>query len=200
MNERPAEKLWKDMTSQEVDHFFKVCAARADYLSDLAYKTMTELTKYLFAANTGAAAGVFLLLKSSPGRSWYLVSFFTFCVGTFCVGVSYFILASWCRQVAEGWAESLNAWGRNEMTVADMDAKNRTQHNSWKKTAVRVGLVMSFVLLMLGGLTAGCALWKSPKPEPPAQARSNQTALRSDVRAFNEENPHRAHCEAARVG
>jgi hypothetical protein len=158
MNDRPADKLWKDLTKEQVEHFFKLLAYRADRLADLAYKTMVELAKYLFAANTGAAAGVFFLLKSSPGQFWYLLSFYSFCGGTFFVGVCYLALASWADELADGSVQDLNAWGRNEITITTADANNRARHASWKKTAVRWGLKLSFVLLLAGGIMAAIPL------------------------------------------
>ncbi len=158
MNERPADKLWKDLPPEQVDHFFKKCASRAELLGDLAHQTSCELAKYLFAANTGAAAGIFFLLKSSPGHIWYLLSFFSFCAGTFFVGVSYLTLASWCRELSDGWSQDMSAWGRNEITIAAMDANNRVRHASFEKTAARLGLAIAFGLLIAGGLTAAIPL------------------------------------------
>ncbi len=160
MNERPADKLWKDMTPQQVDHFFKLLAKRAEDQDDLAYKTMVELTKYLFATNTGAAAGIFFLLRSSPDQLWYLLSFFIFCGGTFFVGICYLTLSSWSGEIADGWSQDVNAWSRNEMTITDMDINSRTRHSSWKKAGVRWGLRISFILLIAGGLMAGFSIWK----------------------------------------
>jgi hypothetical protein len=164
MNDRPADKLWKDLTPEQVGNFFKLLAKRADDQDDLAYKAMYELAKYLFAANTGAAAGLLFLLKSSPGHLWYLLSFFAFCAGTFFVGVSFHILTDWSRELAEGSTKDLNAWGRNEITVAGADANNRARYASCKKGVARCGLWVSFYLLLAGGLIAGVALWTYPAP------------------------------------
>jgi hypothetical protein len=162
MNERPADKLWKDMTSEEVQHFFKLLAKRAENQADLAYKTTIELAKYLFATNTGAAAGVFLLLKSKPDQFWYLVAFFVFCGGTFFVGVCYLTFANRSRKLAHGSVQDIHEWGRNELTVADVDAKNRKRYAALEKAWVFLGLMISFILLMIGGLIAGFSLWYSP--------------------------------------
>lgn len=147
MNERLADKLWKDLTPEQVDHFFKLLAKRADDQDNLLYKTMFELAKYLFAANTGAAAGLLFLMKSSPGHLWFLLSFFVFCTGTFFVGVSFHALTNWSRELADGSTQDVNAWGRNEITVAGADANNRARYASCKKMVVHWGaldLVLSF--------------------------------------------------------
>lgn len=164
MNERPADKLWKDLTPEQVNNFFKLLAKRADDQEDLAYKTLFELAKYLFAASTGAAAGLLFLLKSSPGHLWYLLSFFAFCAGTFFVGVSFHTLTDWSRELADGSTQDLNAWGRNEITVAGMDTNNRARYASCKKTVARWGLRVSFCFLLVGGLMTAFALWNYPAP------------------------------------
>ena len=125
--------LWKDLTPEHVDHFYKILAKRADYFDDLAYRTYIELSKYLFAANTGAAAGLFLVLRSPEWQRWHLIAFFLFCGGTFFVGFSYLVLASWSADLMDGWSRDMNAWGRNEITVRGMDANNRVRHKCWKK-------------------------------------------------------------------
>ena len=160
MNEGPADKLWKDLPPEKVEYFFKQCATRSELLSDLAYKTSCELAKYLFAANTGAAAGVFLLVRASPRGFFPLLSFFAFIAGTFFVGVSYLALASWSREVSDGWTQDLNAWGRSEITIGVMDANNRARRASWKGAVAHIGLRVSFGFLIAGAVTAGISLWK----------------------------------------
>ena len=149
-----SDKLWRELTPEHVTHFAKVGRERAVALDDLAYKTSCELTKYLFTANTGAAAGVFLLLNSAARQSWHLAAFFIFCGGAFFVGVAYLAMASWSRELSEGWSADLNAWGRNEITISTVDARNRQRQGSRKKMIVRWGLTVSFALLILGGLAA----------------------------------------------
>lgn len=161
MNERPATKLWKDLSSQDVEQFFKLLAKRADGYQDLAYKTTLELAKYLFAANTGAAAGIFFLLKSAPGQFWYLFSFFIFCSGTFFVGLSYLTLANWSRKIADGASRDLSAWGRNEITVEKTDANDRDRHALRQKTAEFWGLWVAFVCLIGGAITAAVPLCRN---------------------------------------
>jgi len=164
MNERPADKLWKELTPEQVDHFFKVFSKRVDAQEGLLYKALFELAKHLFAANTGAAAGLLFLMKSSPGQLWYLLSFFAFCAGTFFVGVSFHTLTAWSRELAEGSTQDVNAWGRNEITIAGADANNRARYASCKKKVAHWGLWVSFWLLLIGGLMAGVALWNHPAP------------------------------------
>jgi hypothetical protein len=161
MNERPADKLWKDLTPEQVSGFFKTLVNDVERKDELANKILVELAKYLFTANTGAAAGLLYLLKTSPGQIWYLLSFFSFCGGTFFVGVSYLTLARWSRKFADGAAEDINAWGRNELTIAGRDINNRKQYALRKRTAEFWGLWISFILLVCGGLLAAVALWKT---------------------------------------
>jgi hypothetical protein len=154
MGENISDRLWKDLTPEQVDWFFRQFAARADAYGKSAQSAWAELAKYLFAANTGAAAGMFILLKSSEGQNWYFAAFSVFCAGTFFVGLSYFLYANWSSELSEEWSADMNSWGRNEISIRQMDTRNRQRLCSWKRKVARIGLVISFLLLIAGGLTA----------------------------------------------
>jgi hypothetical protein len=149
-----SDKLWRELTPEQVAHFAKLAKERAELFDDFAYKTYCELAKYLMAINSGAAAGLFVLLHSQL-RGWHLASFFTFCAGAFFVGVAFLALSSWSVEMSEGWTADMHAWGRNEMTIKAMDASNGKRFHSWKKKAARRGLVVSFAFLIVGGVMAG---------------------------------------------
>jgi hypothetical protein len=162
-----SEKTWNQLTPEQVNHFFTKCAKRADDLSEAANAVWMEFAKYLFAANAGAAAGLFLLPDSS-GQRWYLVAFSLFCLGVFSVGVAWFAGWSWYHSLSDGWTRDFNTLMRGEMTFGDLDSRNRTRHRSPLAWWSRIGLVVSFALLLAGGVTAGIAYWGNP----PAQSRS----------------------------
>ena len=153
MAENPADKRHPELTASEVDHFYKVLSHRAEKLLECDSSSGDSWTRYLFAANTGAAAGMFVLLQKNL-IFWHLIAFFIFCLGTFCIGISHFAFASWTRELAKGSTDDLNAWGRGEMTVRATDENNSRRHTSWKPTIGRWTLILSFILLSLGGLIA----------------------------------------------
>jgi hypothetical protein len=158
---RAAEKLWRELSQPEVDHFYPIISQRAERYAERAFLAQWDLAKYLFTANTGAAAGLFLLSKSAPDHR-YLIAFFLFCGGTFWVGLAYFIFANWMHGVAEGWAQDFNSRG---LSVKEADARNAKRHKSPWFAAPRWCLALSFTFLIAGGVLAACVFWpQSPKP------------------------------------
>jgi hypothetical protein len=157
--EHPADKLWKDLTPQQVDHFFKLFSTRAQSWGDFCIKSWSDLANFLSTANAGAAAGIFLLLKSSPDQRGYLLTFFIFCAGTFFVGVARLVLNSWAQSVAEGFGRDVDAWGRSEMTVKIIDRNHIARLCSRKRMWVKIGIYSSFTLLIVGGIVAATVLW-----------------------------------------
>lgn len=163
--EKNIEKTWRDLTSEQVDHFFKIISERARSLAESAHSWRLELSKYLFTANTGAAAGLFLLLRTSPDGRSYFHAFCLFCIGTFFVGVSHFFAADWGHTLAEGWTKDFNRLMRSEITLGQLDAGHRARCESLKYRLVRLGLWLSFACLLAGGVTAAKPFWSQP-PKP----------------------------------
>jgi hypothetical protein len=165
---KPADKKWSELSHEEVQHFFRVCSHRAEMLSENAQTVWMEFAKYLFAVNSAAAAGLFVLLRSSPGDIWLSLGFGSFCAGTLFVGLGYFILAKWLGELSDGWTEDFNAWGRDELTIAELDHKNRTRHASPKKRVIKAFLIASLLLLVAGGVVTAKPLWPRKASVPAA--------------------------------
>ncbi len=149
-----AHLYWNQLTPDQVAHLFREHKARANALGDFSYKATADLSKYLFAVNSGAAAGLFVLLISKTYEHWHLMAFFAFCGGTFLVGVGHFFLSSWAKDLTEGCTRDVAAWGRNEINLGQMDSRNHQRHRSFKAKAARAGLVLSFLCLVAGGSLA----------------------------------------------
>ncbi|MGC3961570.1 MAG: hypothetical protein QM813_27690 [Verrucomicrobiota bacterium] len=158
-------KRWSELTPAQVEHYFRLCAKRADDLDDLANSTWREFCKYLFAANTGAAAGLFLM-PDAAGKHWYLTAFSLFCLGVFSVGLAWFGSWAFYKSLAEGWTADFNAAMRDDIPLGELDARNRNRRPSLTSKLSRIGLVISFALLLAGGVVAGKGFWSNP----PAQA------------------------------
>jgi hypothetical protein len=161
MEKPTSEKKWSELDLDGNRYFHGFLKDHAVKLADLATAASMELTKYLFAANTGAAAGLFILLKSSTGRE-YLWAFFIFCFGTFFVGVSYFVYASWMREISETYTDNLNRLGRGEFTFGEFDEKNSKRFHSCKAKIARWCVIVSFLLLIAGGIITGVTFWIKP--------------------------------------
>jgi hypothetical protein len=167
---RPAkEKTWNELTPAEVDNFYRLCSERAKLLADLATSLWLEFAKYLFAANTGAAAALFLL--SGSDEQLWLLAFCLFCGGVFFVGVAFFAACSSARTLAEGWMSDFSALGRSEITIGELDTRHSMRCRSWKWQATRIGLVVSFLLLIAGGGVTAKAFWQA-KPDPDQRINS----------------------------
>jgi hypothetical protein len=119
-----------------------------------------ELAKYLFTANTGAAAGLLFLLRSTPGNSFVLFSFCLFCFGTFCVLVSIFVGTTHAVEVAEGFQKDLLS-GTIESQLA---SRHIERLNGRKTRIIPLGAWLSFGSLIAGGVIAAVALFKGAIP------------------------------------
>ena len=159
---QPADKLWSELPPEQVRHFYEKLKERADTLNARANETLAEFAKFLFAANTGSAAGLFLLLKSSPNKS-FLAAFFLFCAGAFCVGVAHFITNKWYEELAEGFAADINSWGRNEMTIRTLDERHRKRLTTNKRKLAMFGHYSSLGFLISGGVLAAFTIWNAAK-------------------------------------
>ena len=119
-----------------------------------------ELAKYLFTANTGAAAGMLFLLRSTPGNTLVLVSFSLFCFVTFCVLVSIIFGVSYFVNVAVGYQKDL-AVGKGD---AELGARHVQRLDGWRGKIAPSGGWCSFVSLIVGGIIAAIALFKGAIP------------------------------------
>jgi hypothetical protein len=160
-----SELSWKDLSEAQAERTWELGNARAVRYGETAIAAWMEWAKYLFAANTGAAAGLFLLSRSSDYRYWYLAAFSFFCGGVVFVGLSFFTHARGCHESALGWARDFDAVGRNEITFGQLDQRNLKRANSWKGRFARFCLVISFVCLIGGGTIAAKAFWSEPVKE-----------------------------------
>jgi hypothetical protein len=119
-----------------------------------------ELAKYLFTANTGAAAGMLFLLRSTPGNTLVLISFSLFCLGTFCVLVSIIFGVSYFVDIAVGYQKDL-AVGKND---AELGARHVQRFDGWRGKIAPFGGWLSFASLIVGGIIAAVALFKGAIP------------------------------------
>jgi hypothetical protein len=119
-----------------------------------------ELAKYLFTANTGAAAGLLLLLRSSPGNCPLLISFCFFCAGAFCVLVSIFFGTSHAVEVSTGFQKDfLSGATENEIIT-----QHNKRFNHPKLAIIPIGAWLSFCFLFVGGIIAAFALFNGKIP------------------------------------
>lgn len=145
---------WRDLTPEQVAHFYQEYKSLIVTHHDAAFKSAVELNKYLLTIHSGAAAGVFYLLNNGAGGSWLLASFYVFCLGVFFVGASHFLITTWLTDRTNLIGKNLNAWGRNEMTMRQMDASHSRQFGSIKRRVARASVAISFALLVVGGVLA----------------------------------------------
>jgi hypothetical protein len=134
-----AKLLYDESTKRAVQH------------DDFDYKISTELMKFLFTANAGAAVGLFLELKSAP-KITYLIGFLVFCLGAGFVGLSNYLSSIWGVNLVEGWTKDHNAFFSNEITLGTLNANNRKRHASKTKQYARRSLTWAFMCLITGAL------------------------------------------------
>jgi hypothetical protein len=165
MNKPIHQKTWNELEPGQVTHFFNLMAGRAEKLGNMTNDVWMEFAKYLFAANAGAAAGLFLLPDSSEQR-WYLLAFSLFCGGAAFVGVAWISGWLWFIKLSDGWSQDFNALTDGKLTFGEVDARNRDRHRSLGKHLSRLGLIASFILLLAGGAVAASAFWTNPASIP----------------------------------
>jgi hypothetical protein len=151
------DKTWSDLTPNQVEHFHELLSGRARMYGDWARATWLEFAKFLFAANTGAAAGLFLLAKADAHL--LPVAFSCFCGGAFSVGIGFFALSSYAHEIGVGWSADAQAVSEDRMTFGELDARHSERCYSSKMTIARLSLGLSFILLIGGGVMAAKALW-----------------------------------------
>ncbi len=160
MNKPTSEKTWRDLDDAGKDHFFKLLNERAKNYGTIANTAWLELEKYLFATNTGAAAGMFLLTKANAqANAWCLAAFGMFCARAFFVGVSFFTFAENCHQIAQSWARDAERVANSELTFGELDKRHGERFGSKRAKFGRLSLRLSFAALICGGIVAGFAVW-----------------------------------------
>lgn len=113
-----------------------------------------ELAKFLFAANGGAAAGLFVLVRGTPGDGFLVSGFFTFCAGVFFVGAAYFVGTWGFNRNALAWDADLQDTLSGKLSVEELSRRQRSRvRGPWSKLVPLFG-TLSFVCLCLGGIIA----------------------------------------------
>ena len=113
-----------------------------------------ELAKFLFAANAGAAAGMFLMVRSEKGDPFLLAAFFMFCFGVFAVGVAYFAGAWGFNLAANNLEKNIHKVIKDELGHSEMMSQVQRQSRGWISQIVPLFGTLSFLSLCIGGLVA----------------------------------------------
>ena len=121
---------------------------------DLSQKAAWELAKFLFAANAGAAAGMFVMVRDSQGNSWLIWSYESFCAGVIFVGLAYFLGACGFAMIAEAWEADVEKVTKSELTHAALMRNQQNRVRGWKSKIVPICGLLSFLCLIIGGATA----------------------------------------------
>ena len=121
-----------------------------------------ELAKVLLTVNSGAAAGLFIVIRSSTENSLLIAAFYTFCFGVFFVVAAYFVGAVQFAGNALKWEEDVQKVFQDKLSV-DALIKNQRKRvrGIWSK-ACRILGWLSFLCIIIGGLTAGKFLVETP--------------------------------------
>jgi hypothetical protein len=78
----------------------------------------------------------------------------------FSVGVAHLSHSSYADDLSRGaWAD-LHAWGKSEINVREVDARMGAREKSWKLKVLNVGIRLSFVFLIAGGITAAIPFFR----------------------------------------
>ena len=150
-------KTWKDLNPTEVTHFYQLGSKRSERYGEMAHSVWGDFAKYLSAANTGAAAGLFFLLRAT-NSDFVFWAFCLFALGAGFVCLAYLFFTSWTHQYALGWAKDFESVMRNEMTLGQLDLNNLARQRSRKWKIARKCLLLSFILLIAGGVLVALEL------------------------------------------
>lgn len=129
-------------------------------LSEQSRYACWELAKYLFTANTGAAAGMLLALRSTPGSMPVLISLGCFCFGTACVLTSIFSGTVHAVELSEGFQNDCLA----RMPEAQIKARHEERCNERKIKVIQKGAKWSCCSLVVGGVIAAFAFFQGVTP------------------------------------
>lgn len=109
-----------------------------------------ELAKFLFAANSAASAGLFLMLRSDPGNGWLIAAFFVFVLGVGFVGTAYFV-GSWHFATAANAILKLNIQIiDNQLPITSFAAEQEKIVKRWLGRLIPFFGTLSFSCLLLG--------------------------------------------------
>ena len=125
-----------------------------------------QLAKFLFAANAGAAAGMFVMVQNSPGDPYLIAAFFSFCFGVFAVGLAYFVGAWSFNRLAIAWEDDLLSVLRGEVSPSMANQQQWARvRGGWSKIIPFLG-TLSFLALCGGGAVAIKPFLASSPPSP----------------------------------
>jgi len=145
-----------------------------------------ELAKVLFAANSGAAAGMFVVVRSFTVSPIAIASFYLFCLGVCSVVAAYFAGAWLFNLGALQWEEDIQNVLQDRLAPSDVIRRQRTRvRGRLSKAAPLLGSI-SFACFVAGGVLAGIFLIQAPERVsgpinlPPQQSSgpTNLTPLR----------------------
>ena len=113
-----------------------------------------ELAKFLFTANTGAAAGMFILVRGSHGNGYLIGAFFTFCIGVFFVGTAYFLGAVLFAEIALKYEEGVRQVVQGNLLPLAFIQSHREIVRGRKSQLIPIFGTLSFLCLLIGGVIA----------------------------------------------
>jgi len=122
-----------------------------------------ELAKVLLTVNSGAAAGLFIVVRSSAENSLLIASFYSFCFGVFFVVAAYFVGAVQFAGNALKWEEDIQNVFQDKLSpIAIIERQRKRVRGNWSKACSILG-GLSFLCIIAGGLIAGKCLIKEPQ-------------------------------------
>jgi hypothetical protein len=122
-----------------------------------------ELAKVLLTVNSGAAAGLFFVVRSSAENSVLIASFYTFCFGVFFVVAAYFVGAVQFAGGALKWEEEIQKVLQDKLSpLALIRGQRKRVRGKWSKTCCILG-GFSFLCILVSGIMTGIFLIKAPQ-------------------------------------
>jgi hypothetical protein len=132
-----------------------------------------ELAKYLFTANAGAAAGVFVLVRDRASDGSLVPAFFCFCLGVVSVGLAYFFGAVGFSTTAKGFEADVLKVFDGKMSLTDMSESQKQRVRGFASRLVPFFGLISF-LCLLGGGGLSIRPFLGEKPVAPSQLETTR--------------------------
>lgn len=124
-----------------------------------------ELAKVLLGVNSGAAAGLFVLVRSSTEKAGLAGAFYTFCLGVFFVVAAYFVGAVQFAGGALKWEEDIQKVFQDQLSPSALISRRRQRlRGSWSKVVGLLGF-LSFGCIIIGSLLAAKSSMSLPTRE-----------------------------------
>jgi hypothetical protein len=167
MNEQ--ERLFSQLTPDEQKYLSAFYKEALETNFRESRNAAWELAKVLLTVNSGAAAGLFIVIRSSAANLFLTDSFYTFCFGVFFVVAAYFTGAVQFSDAALKFEENVQLVYQNKLSPMGLTRRIRQSvRGKWSYACPILG-GMSFACIILGGVLTALFLIKEPKQISPQQ-------------------------------